>query len=225
VSAVPFERLGEMLPKETVEASPLLRETCSISRIRRFHGASIAGSTGPRPSCRTSSSSTVSGNGSSTAARRRRGEHYLQVVVSAARRLESVGRDETERQVVEELPLAVPAASRRAAPASCGAITDRGRDIQCGAGRRSLATAAENRRWRDSTSPATGPRPAGRRRWRGAVRSGNLAAAAPDVRPRAVGWVESSRPTDWRSRPGNPLNHAANRWLSKTRPTLRAAAR
>ena len=40
------------------------------------------------------------------------GEHYVQVVVSAARQLQGLGRDEVERLIVAELRLLLPAAAQ-----------------------------------------------------------------------------------------------------------------
>ena len=193
VSAVPFERLGEMLPKETVEASPYFAnlQYLTHSPITSVHCWFDRPATElPHVVLVDCLGQWVFNRGPTA-----EGEHYLQVVVSAARRLESVGRDETERQVVEELRSLFPPLRDAAAPASAGDHRP-GRDIQCGAGRRSLATAAKvaaggtlrrrrlDRHWLAGDDGRGGPQ----RKPRG---------GGPDVRPDAVGAVESSRPTDW----------------------------
>ena len=104
------------------------------------------------------------------------GEHYLQVVVSAARPLKGLGRDEIQRRVAEELARVFPSAARatllrakvvteHAATFSAVPGVDRFRPPQA-TPVPNLALAGD---WTDTGWPAT---------MEGAVRSGYLAAEA-----------------------------------------------
>ncbi len=104
------------------------------------------------------------------------GEHYLQVVVSAARPLKGLGRDEIQRRVVEELARVFPSAARarllrgrvvteHTATFSAVPGVDRFRPPQA-TPVRNLVLAGD---WTDTGWPAT---------MEGAVRSGYLAAEA-----------------------------------------------
>jgi zeta-carotene desaturase len=115
VSAVPFDRLLDLLPAEVVAAFPYfgnLRrlETSPITSVHLWYD---------RPVLRLPHVVLVDGVGQWVFNRGEvaPGEHYLQVVVSAARQFRGLGHDEVQRRVVEELarlfPPAMPAALRR----------------------------------------------------------------------------------------------------------------
>ena len=174
VSAIPFERLGEMLPTEVVETNPYFAnlEHLTHSPITSVHCWF------DRPATELPHVVLVDCLGQWVFNRGQTadGEHYLQVVVSAARRLEEAGRGETERQVVTELRSLFPplreatlkrvrAITDRVATFSAVPGVDRWRPVQ----KSPLAGFYVAGDWTATGWPAT---------MEGAVRSGNLAAAA-----------------------------------------------
>jgi squalene-associated FAD-dependent desaturase len=174
VSAVPFERLGEMLPDGIVETTPYFENLRNLthSPITSVHCWF------DRPATELPHVVLVDCLGQWVFNRglAAEGEHYLQVVVSAARRLEEAGRDETERQVVAELRSLFPplreatlkrvrAITDRVATFSAVPGVDRWRPVQ----RSPLAGFYVAGDWTATGWPAT---------MEGAVRSGNLAAAS-----------------------------------------------
>jgi squalene-associated FAD-dependent desaturase len=173
VSAVPFERLGEMLG-EAFRTNPYFAnlEHLTHSPITSVHCWFDRPATElPHVVLVDCLGQWVFNRGKTTD-----GEHYLQVVVSAARRLEEAGRDETERQVVAELRSLFPplreatlkrvrAITDRVATFSAVPGVDRWRPVQ----KSPLAGFYVAGDWTLTGWPAT---------MEGAVRSGNLAAAA-----------------------------------------------
>jgi squalene-associated FAD-dependent desaturase len=174
VSAVPFERLIEMLPSDVVETSPYFANLRQLthSPITSVHCWFDRPATEfPHVVLVDCLGQWVFNRGPAAD-----GEHYLQVVVSAARRLEEAGRDETERQVVAELRSLFPPL-REATLKRVRVITDRtatfsavpGVDRWRPAQKSPLAGLYVAGDWTATGWPAT---------MEGAVRSGNLAAAA-----------------------------------------------
>jgi squalene-associated FAD-dependent desaturase len=101
VSAVPFDRLLDALPGEVVDAHPYfgnLRqlETSPITSVHVWYDRPVLGL--PHVVLVGCAGQWVFNRGESSP-----GEHYLQVVVSAARQFRGLGRDEVQRQIVEEL--------------------------------------------------------------------------------------------------------------------------
>lgn len=101
VSAVPFERLLEMLPEERVEREPY------FTNLRRLEHSPITSvhCWFDRPATELPHVVLVDCLGQWVFNRGRtlQGDHYLQVVVSAARQLHGLGREEVERRIVDEL--------------------------------------------------------------------------------------------------------------------------
>jgi squalene-associated FAD-dependent desaturase len=172
LAAVPFDRLLDLLPAPVVDAEPYfgnLRrlETSPITSVHLWYD---------RPITRLPHVVLVDcvgqwlfrrGEGAG-------GEHYVQVVVSAARLFRSLGRDEVQRRIVDELADLFPAARastlRRARVVTEHAATfsavpgvDRWRPRQ-GSPLPNLLVAGD---WTATGWPAT---------MEGAVRSGYLAA-------------------------------------------------
>jgi squalene-associated FAD-dependent desaturase len=174
VSAVPFERLREMLPESVVESMPYFAGLRQLthSPITSVHCWFDRPATDlPHVVLVDCLGQWVFNRGAAAP-----GEHYLQVVVSAARRLEEAGRGETERQVVAELRSLFPplreanlkrvrAITDRTATFSAVPGVDRWRPMQ----KSPLAGLYVAGDWTATGWPAT---------MEGAVRSGNLAAAA-----------------------------------------------
>jgi squalene-associated FAD-dependent desaturase len=174
ISAVPFDRLLDILPPAVVDTQPYfanLRQlaTSPITSVHAWFD---------RPATRLPHvvlldcvGQWVFNRGESSA-----GEYYLQVVVSAARQFRGLGREEVERRVVEELrrlfPALAPARLLRAKVVTEHAATfsavpgvDRWRPVQTSP-IENLLVAGD---WTQTGWPAT---------MEGAVRSGYLAAEA-----------------------------------------------
>ena len=116
ISAVPFDRLLDLLPAETSDADPYFAnlrklETSPITSVHAWFDRPAT----PLPHVVVIDgiSQWVFNRGEVNP-----GEHYLQVVVSAARQLRGLGREEIERRVIDELrrlfPLLVSATLLRA---------------------------------------------------------------------------------------------------------------
>ena len=163
VGAVPFERLGEMLPAAVVETTPYFTNLRHLthSPITSVHCWFDRPATDlPHVVLVDCLGQWVFNRGPTA-----EGDHYLQVVVSAARRLEEAGRGETEQQVVAELR-SLFSPLREAKLKRVRAITDRVATFSAVPGVDRWRP-GRSRRWRASMWRATGPLPAGRRRWRG----------------------------------------------------------
>jgi squalene-associated FAD-dependent desaturase len=174
LSAVPFDRLLDLLSPETIDAHPRFAnlrklETSPITSVHLWYD---------RPATDLPHAVLVDGvgqwlfNRGETAP----GEHYLQVVVSAARVFRGLGHEEVQRRIVAELaelfPAARPECLRRARVVTEHAATfsavpgvDRWRPSQQSP-IRNLFLAGD---WTATGWPAT---------MEGAVRSGYLAAEA-----------------------------------------------
>jgi uncharacterized protein with NAD-binding domain and iron-sulfur cluster len=116
ISAVPFDRLLDLLPAETVEAFDYFRnlrhlETSPITSVHLWYDRPVTDL--PHVVLIDCVGQWVFNRGEAAP-----GENYVQVVVSAARQFRGLGRDEVQRRVVEEMarlfPPAEPAALRRA---------------------------------------------------------------------------------------------------------------
>lgn len=116
VSAVPFDRLLDLLPPETVESDPYfgnLRhlETSPITSVHVWYDRPVMDL--PHVVLIDCAGQWVFNRGETAP-----GEHYLQVVVSAARQFRGLGHEEVQRRIVEELArlfsAAATAAVRRA---------------------------------------------------------------------------------------------------------------
>ena len=174
ISAVPFDRLLDLLPGAVADADPYFAnlrklETSPITSVHAWFDRPAT----PLPHVVLIDSDLqwVFNRGETNP-----GEYYLQVVVSAARQFRGLGRDEVERRVVDELrrlfPALAPAALLRARVVTEHAATfsavpgvDRWRPPQ-GSPLRNLLVAGD---WTRTGWPAT---------MEGAVRSGYLAAEA-----------------------------------------------
>jgi squalene-associated FAD-dependent desaturase len=112
VSAVPFDRLLDLLPAEVVEAHDYFRhlrrlETSPITSVHLWYDRPVTES--PHVVLVDCVSQWVFNRGEVAP-----GEHYLQVVVSAARQFRGLGHDEVQRRIVAELAgLFAPAAAAR----------------------------------------------------------------------------------------------------------------
>jgi squalene-associated FAD-dependent desaturase len=115
ISAVPFDRLLDLLPAGVVAGHATFAnlqrlETSPITSVHVWYDRPVMEL--PHAVLVDCVGQWVFNRGEVGA-----GEHYLQVVVSAARQLRALGQDEIERSVTEELsrlfPAAVPAAIRR----------------------------------------------------------------------------------------------------------------
>jgi squalene-associated FAD-dependent desaturase len=109
ISAVPFDRLLDLLPAASVDAEPYFAnlrqlETSPITSVHAWFDRPAT----PLPHVVLIDcvGQWVFNRGEAA-----RGEHYLQVVVSAARQFRGLGREEVERRVVEELRRLFPALS------------------------------------------------------------------------------------------------------------------
>lgn len=109
VSAVPFDRLLDLLPEDVVEASPVLRklqqlEISPITSVHLWYDRPIL----PLPHVVLIDcvGQWVFGRGESNL-----GEHYVQVVVSAARQFRGLGHEEVQRRIVAELAQLFPIAA------------------------------------------------------------------------------------------------------------------
>jgi squalene-associated FAD-dependent desaturase len=174
ISAVPFDRLMSLLPPETVSGHAYFQgfQRLEVSPITSVHLWF------DRPVLELPHVVLVDCVGQWVFNRRETapGEHYLQVVVSAARKFRGLGHDEVQRRVVDELSRLFPAAAaatlRRARVVTEHAATfsavpgvDRWRPPQASP-IENLLVAGD---WTATGWPAT---------MEGAVRSGYLAAEA-----------------------------------------------
>jgi squalene-associated FAD-dependent desaturase len=101
VAAVPFDRLLNLLPAETVAAFPTFHnlkrlETAPITSVHLWYDRPLTAL--PHVVLVDCVGQWVFNRGESTP-----GEHYVQVVVSAARQFRGLGKDEVQRRIVEEL--------------------------------------------------------------------------------------------------------------------------
>jgi zeta-carotene desaturase len=174
VSAVPFDRLLDLLPGDVVEAHPYfgnLRrlETSPITSVHVWYDRPVVDL--PHAVLVGCAGQWVFNRGEVTP-----GEHYLQVVVSAARQFRGLGHEEVQRRILEELA--------RLFPAAAGAAVRRARVVTEHAATFSAVPGVD--RWRPGqTSPLANLLVAGdwtATGWpatmEGAVRSGYLAAEA-----------------------------------------------
>lgn len=174
VLAVPFDRVADLLPADLLAAEPYFGnvQNLAASPITSVHvWYDRAVMTLPHAVLVDCLGQWVFDRGETAP-----GEFYLQVVVSAARPLKGLGRDEVQRRIVEELGKLFPAArgakvvrakvvTEHAATFSAVPGVDRWRPPQ-GSPVRNLAVAGD---WTATGWPAT---------MEGAVRSGYLAAEA-----------------------------------------------
>jgi squalene-associated FAD-dependent desaturase len=172
VSAVPFDRLLDLLPPSVVDAHPSFAnlrhlETSPITSVHVWYD---------RPVMKLPHAVLIDCDGQWVFNRGETapGEHYLQVVVSAARQFRGLGHDEVQRRILAELAALFPAAAEatvsrarvvteHAATFSVVPGVDRWRPAQ-GSPLRNLLLAGD---WTATGWPAT---------MEGAVRSGYLAA-------------------------------------------------
>jgi squalene-associated FAD-dependent desaturase len=174
VSAVPFDRLLDLLPPTVADAEPYFAnlrhlETSPITSVHAWFDRPATQL--PHVVLIDCVGQWVFNRGESTP-----GEYYLQVVVSAARQFRGLGREEVERRVVDELRRLFPALGRarllrakvvteHAATFSAVPGVDRWRPPQASP-LQNLLVAGD---WTRTGWPAT---------MEGAVRSGFLAAEA-----------------------------------------------
>jgi squalene-associated FAD-dependent desaturase len=182
VVAVPFERLGDLLPKHVIEAHPYFHglkhlECSPITSVHLWYGLKNGESSFravmelPHVVLVDCLGQWVFNRGEASP-----GEQYLQVVVSASRQFRGLGQEEVQRRIVKELaelfPAAVPTALRRVR-----VITEHGATFSAVPGvdrwRPAQSTPLPNLLlagdWTATGWPAT---------MEGAVRSGYLAAEA-----------------------------------------------
>jgi squalene-associated FAD-dependent desaturase len=101
ISAVPFDRLVDLLPADVIEAQPYfsLLRNLATSPITSVHAWFDRPATPlPHVVLVDCAGQWVFNRGETGA-----GEFYLQVVVSAARQFRGLGREEVERRVIDEL--------------------------------------------------------------------------------------------------------------------------
>lgn len=174
ISAVPFDRLLDLLPAPVIEAHACFRnlrqlETSPITSVHLWYDRPVTRL--PHVVLVGCVGQWVFNRGEVT-----RGEHYLQVVVSAARQFRGLGHAEVQRRIVEELAQLFPAA--------CSAALLRARVVTEHAATFSAVPGVD--RWRtEQASPIGNLFVAGdwtATDWpatmEGAVRSGYLAAEA-----------------------------------------------
>jgi squalene-associated FAD-dependent desaturase len=174
VSAVPFDRLLDLLPPEVVEAEPVFAnlrrlEISPITSVHLWYDRPITRL--PHIVLLCSLGQWLFNRGAVVP-----GEHYVQIVVSAARQFRGLGHDEVQRRILIELTQLFPEA-RRARLLRARVVTehsatfsvvpgvDRWRPVQASP-LRNLLLAGD---WTRTDWPAT---------MEGAVRSGYLAAEA-----------------------------------------------
>jgi squalene-associated FAD-dependent desaturase len=109
VSAVPFDRLLEMLPPDVVEAAPYFAnlrrlETSPITSVHLWYDRPVTEL--PHVVLVGCAGQWLFNRGESAP-----GEHYAQVVVSASRAFRGLGHDEVRRRIVAELASLFPAAA------------------------------------------------------------------------------------------------------------------
>jgi squalene-associated FAD-dependent desaturase len=109
VSAVPFDRLLDLLPPDVVEREPCFAnlrrlETSPITSVHLWYD---------RPVCPWPHVVLVGcvGQWLFNRGEASPGEHYLQVVVSASRAFRGLGHDEVQRRIVEEVRALLPRAA------------------------------------------------------------------------------------------------------------------
>jgi squalene-associated FAD-dependent desaturase len=109
VAAVPFERLLDLLPDDLLEKEPYF---ANLKRLGHSPVTSVH-LWFDRPITQLPHVALIDGVGQWVFNRGpgEAGEHYVQIVVSAARRFQGLGRDEVERQVVEEMRRLFPSAA------------------------------------------------------------------------------------------------------------------
>ncbi|HYT88465.1 MAG TPA: hydroxysqualene dehydroxylase HpnE [Gemmataceae bacterium] len=174
ISAVPFDRLLDLLPEQVIEAEAYFRdlrnlETSPITSVHVWFD---------RPVTRLPHAVLVDCVGQWVFNRGETspGEHYLQVVVSAARQFRGLGHDEVERRILAELAALFPEA-KRATVLRSRVVTEHAATFSVVPGvdrwRPSQSSPIENLfvagDWTATGWPAT---------MEGAVRSGYLAAEA-----------------------------------------------
>lgn len=174
VSAVPFDRLLELLPADVVERTPCFAnlrrlETSPITSVHLWYD---------RPVCSLPHVVLVGcvGQWLFNRGETSPGEHYLQVVVSASRTFRGLGHDEVQRRIVEEVRTLFPSAAS-AEPRRSRVVTEHQATFSAVPGvdrwRPSQTTPVANLfvagDWTATGWPAT---------MEGAVRSGYLAAEA-----------------------------------------------
>ncbi len=172
LSAVPFDRLLDLLPEDLVEREPAFAnlrrlEVSPITSVHLWYDRPITRL--PHVVLLSSLGQWLFNRGQSSP-----GEHYVQVVVSAARQFRGLGREEVQRRIVKEITDLFPDArgaylirarvvTEHAATFSVVPGVDRWRPAQ-GSPIRNLLLAGD---WTNTGWPAT---------MEGAVRSGYLAA-------------------------------------------------
>jgi squalene-associated FAD-dependent desaturase len=174
VSAVPFDRLLDLVPVELTDAEPYFAnlrqlQTSPITSVHLWFD---------RPVTKLPHAVLVDCSGQWLFNRGEvaPGEHYVQIVVSAARQFQGLGHDEVRRRIADEVRSLFPAAehaqllrarvvTEHAATFSAVPGVDRWRPAQ-GSPLRNLLVAGD---WTATGWPAT---------MEGAVRSGYLAAEA-----------------------------------------------
>ena len=139
ISAVPFDRLLDLLPAKLIEEHAYFNhlrhlETSPITSVHLWYD---------RPVMKLPHVVLVEcvGQWVFNRCEVQPGEHYVQVVVSAARQFRGLGREEVQRQIVEEMAKLFPDARPQALIAGASRHRACG-DLQRGAGRRSLAAEA-----------------------------------------------------------------------------------
>jgi squalene-associated FAD-dependent desaturase len=112
ISAVPFDRLLDLLPDAVVEADPYFRdlrqlETSPITSVHLWYSRPVV----PLPHVVLVScvGQWVFNRGETAP-----GQHYVQVVVSAARQFRGLGHEEVQQRIVAELARLFPAADPKA---------------------------------------------------------------------------------------------------------------
>ncbi len=174
LSAVPFDRLLDLLPEELVESEPVFAnlrrlEVSPITSVHLWYDRPITRL--PHVVLLCTLGQWLFNRGQSSP-----GEHYVQVVVSAARQFRGLGHEETQRRITEELAQLFPNAqnarllrgrivTEHAATFSVVPGVDQWRPAQASP-IRNLLLAGD---WTNTDWPAT---------MEGAVRSGYLAAEA-----------------------------------------------
>jgi squalene-associated FAD-dependent desaturase len=174
ISSVPFDRLLALLPSEIVEANDCFRnlkklETSPITSVHLWYARPVMDM--PHVVLVSCSGQWVFNRGETNP-----GEHYVQVVISAARELKSLGHEEVRKKIVAEMAALFPAAEPGAL-LRARVVTEQGATFSAVPGvdrwRPAQTTPIDNLflagDWTATGWPAT---------MEGAVRSGYLAAEA-----------------------------------------------